>query len=106
MGWVSSIMWKQRSLTTEAFSRAATTLGSNRPPLSLNEHGSFCSGPYGSGEFIVTTALLILANGVWAFKLIKFCAYPDRAELARRVDEVSMALKKQQSVSAIADLQK
>merc|ERR1712032_622034 len=78
---------------------------SSTPYGSLNEHGGFCSGPFGSGEFLVSFFLLIVANSVWIFKLAKFCSFPDRAENTRRIAELSMIAKQEESKSLIKDMQ-
>ena len=58
--WSSSIMWKQRSLTTEAFSRAACTLRTNRPPLTVVSTNTavFAGNPHSIDHPVMRTCLL------------------------------------------------
>ena len=46
----------------------------------------YMSGPYGSGEFIITLLIAIVATGIFVAKLIRHIFCPDRLELARRKD--------------------
>jgi len=46
----------------------------------------YMSGPYGSGEFIITLLIAIVATGIFVAKLIRHVFCPDRLELARRKD--------------------
>jgi hypothetical protein len=47
---------------------------------------AYMSGPYGSGEFIVTLLLFIVATGIFVAKLIRHMFCPDRLEMTRRRD--------------------
>merc|ERR1712091_54765 len=61
-------------------------------PLTRTDAGAsgyargYMSGPYGSGEFIVTLLLAIVATGIFVAKLIRHMFCPDRIELTRRAD--------------------
>merc|ERR1712216_212990 len=47
---------------------------------------AYMSGPYGSGEFLVTLIICLVASGIFFSKLISHMFCPDRQELKCRAD--------------------
>lgn len=63
---------------------------------------AYMSGPYGSGEFIITLLIAIAATGIFVAKLIRHVFCPDRMELTRRADYDQLESYRSQGGSASA----